>query len=129
MQTYQNTLAFNSKFFTLSGTQTYQHRAGKTPDNENYFTSNLAVKIGRNVELSGGLNYDLTRSYKKSWNAGILAKFGCWQVGFNYTEDVKPRNTKTGVRANREEEFYLFFRFYPIGQAGYSHNIDHIYDN
>ncbi len=129
MQTYQNTLAFNSKFFTLSGTQTYQHRAGKTPDNENYFTSNLTVKIGRNVELSGGLDYDLTRSYKKSWNAGILAKFGCWQVGFNYTEDVKPRNTKTGVRANREEEFYLFFRFYPIGQAGYSHNIDHIYDN
>ena len=62
----------------------------------------------------GGLDYNLTRSYKKGWNAGILAKFECWQVGFNYTEDVKPRNTKTSMRANREYEFYLFFHFYPI---------------
>ncbi len=127
IEAMQNGISFSNPYLNFAVTQTYKSEDGDyTP--EHYLTSNLGVKFGKRYELSGGLDYDLYRSYKKSWRLGGVAKFGCWQVGLTYKEDVQPRSTKTGIRPNREEEFYLFFRIFPVGQVGYRYDVEHKYN-
>ena len=86
---------------------------------DSYFTSSAGVKLPHQYSLIGGWQYDVERSYTKSWRVGVLHQRKCWNYGLIYQHDVEPTTTTNGSASTKKSGIYFTINFYPMGGLHY----------
>ncbi len=118
----QNGLYYTHDLFWINMLHTMKKSDSKAKNSatkDSYFTSNAGVKLPHQYSLIGGWQYDLERSYTKSWRVGVLHQRKCWNYGLIYQHDVEPTTTTNGSASTKKSGIYFTINFYPMGGLHY----------
>ena len=118
----QNGLYYTHDLFWINMLHTMQKSDSKAKNSatkDSYFTSSAGVKLPHQYSLIGGWQYDLERSYTKSWRVGVLHQRKCWNYGLIYQHDVEPTTTTSGSASTKKSGIYFTINFYPMGGLHY----------
>lgn len=118
----QNGLYYTHDLFWINMLHTMQKSDSKAKNSatkDSYFTSSAGVKLPHQYSLIGGWQYDLERSYTKSWRVGVLHQRKCWNYGLIYQHDVEPTTTTNGSASTKKSGIYFTINFYPMGGLHY----------
>ena len=94
-------------------------KKNETSEKDSYFTSSAGVKLPHQYSVIGGWQYDLERSYTKSWRVGLLHHRKCWNYGLIYQRDIEPTTTTSGSASTKSNGVYFTISFYPMGGLHY----------
>ena len=118
----QNGLYYTHDLFWINMLHTMKKSDSKAKNSatkDSYFTSSAGVKLPHQYSLIGGWQYDLERSYTKSWRVGVLHQRKCWNYGLIYQHDVEPTTTTNGSASTKKSGIYFTINFYPMGGLHY----------
>ena len=118
----QNGLYYTHDLFWINMLHTMKKSdslAKNSATKDSYFTSSAGVKLPHQYSLIGGWQYDLERSYTKSWRVGVLHQRKCWNYGLIYQHDVEPTTTTNGSASTKKSGIYFTINFYPMGGLHY----------
>ena len=118
----QNGLYYTHDLFWINMLHTMKKSDSKAKNSatkDSYFTSSAGVKLPHQYSLIGGWQYDLERSYTKSWRVGVLHQTKCWNYGLIYQHDVEPTTTTNGSASTKKSGIYFTINFYPMGGLHY----------
>jgi len=118
----QNGLYYTHDLFWINMLHTMKKSDSKAKNSatkDSYFTSSAGVKLPHQYSLVGGWQYDLERSYTKSWRVGVLHQRKCWNYGLIYQHDVEPTTTTNGSASTKKSGIYFTINFYPMGGLHY----------
>ena len=118
----QNGLYYTHDLFWINMLHTMKKSDSKAKNSatkDSYFTSSAGVKLPHQYSLIGGWQYDLERSYTKSWRVGVLHQRKCWNYGLIYQHDVEPTTTTSGSASTKKSGIYFTINFYPMGGLHY----------
>ena len=118
----QNGLYYTHDLFWINMLYTMKKSDSKAKNSatkDSYFTSSAGVKLPHQYSLIGGWQYDLERSYTKSWRVGVLHQRKCWNYGLIYQHDVEPTTTTNGSASTKKSGIYFTINFYPMGGLHY----------
>ena len=118
----QNGLYYTHDLFWINMLHTMKKSdslAKNSVTKDSYFTSSAGVKLPHQYSLIGGWQYDLERSYTKSWRVGVLHQRKCWNYGLIYQHDVEPTTTTNGSASTKKSGIYFTINFYPMGGLHY----------
>ena len=118
----QNGLYYTHDLFWINMLHTMKKSdslAKNSATKDSYFTSSAGVKLPHQYSLIGGWQYDVERSYTKSWRVGVLHQRKCWNYGLIYQHDVEPTTTTNGSASTKKSGIYFTINFYPMGGLHY----------
>ena len=118
----QNGLYYTHDLFWINMLHTMKKSdslAKNSATKDSYFTSSAGVKLPHQYSLIGGWQYDVERSYTKSWRVGVLHQRKCWNYGLIYQRDVEPTTTTNGSASTKKSGIYFTINFYPMGGLHY----------
>ena len=118
----QNGLYYTHDLFWINMLHTMKKSDSKAKNSatkDSYFTSSAGVKLPHQYSLIGDWQYDLERSYTKSWRVGVLHQRKCWNYGLIYQHDVEPTTTTNGSASTKKSGIYFTINFYPMGGLHY----------
>jgi len=118
----QSGLSYTNDLFWLNMLHTMKKNDSKIKNSgtqDSYFTSSTGIKLPHQYSLIGGWQYDIERSYTKSWRVGLLHQRKCWNYGVIYQQDVEPTTTTNGSASTRKNGIYFTINFYPMGGLHY----------
>ena len=118
----QNGLYYTHDLFWINMLHTMKKSdslAKNSVTKDSYFTSSAGVKLPHKYSLIGGWQYDVERSYTKSWRVGVLHQRKCWNYGLIYQHDVEPTTTTNGSASTKKSGIYFTINFYPMGGLHY----------
>ena len=118
----QNGLYYTHDLFWINMLHTMKKSdslAKNSATKDSYFTSSAGVKLPHQYSLIGDWQYDLERSYTKSWRVGVLHQRKCWNYGLIYQHDVEPTTTTNGSASTKKSGIYFTINFYPMGGLHY----------
>jgi len=101
--------------FTLG--HTYKQKLADDKDTfvpSNDVSLNFAYQWNTNIDIEGGVTYDVREASSKQWRLGGKYHQDCWSVVGAIRQDIIPR--PTGFTT--ESSFYLQFDFIPFGGVG-----------
>ncbi|QPH96151.1 LPS-assembly protein LptD [Campylobacter concisus] len=118
----QNGLYYTHDLFWINMLHTMKKSDSKAKNSatkDSYFTSSAGVKLPHQYSLIGDWQYDVERSYTKSWRVGVLHQRKCWNYGLIYQHDVEPTTTTNGSASTKKSGIYFTINFYPMGGLHY----------
>ena len=122
LKKFQNGLYYTHDLFWINMLHTMKKSDSKAKNSatkDSYFTSSAGVKLPHQYSLIGGWQYDVERSYTKSWRVGVLHQRKCWNYGLIYQHDVEPTTTTNGSASTKKSGIYFTINFYPMGGLHY----------
>lgn len=82
------------------------------------FGVNFRYQFNEELDILGGMNYDLEQNYKTQWRLGVSYDRNCWSFTALLKEDIQPILTTSGASSQQNMSFTFEFKIVPFGGIG-----------